>query len=79
MTQTLLKPPQTQAKYTITWGKITRRLQITGRFGCWGCDRINRSELVPELDFELLTRSVLMKSIGEAAWEFERAIAQNKS
>jgi hypothetical protein len=42
-----------------------------------GYDRINRSELVPELDFDLLTRCVLMNSIGDAALEFERTIGQN--
>ncbi|HBK99880.1 MAG TPA: hypothetical protein DD001_22445 [Microcoleaceae bacterium UBA10368] len=41
--------------------------------GAEGYDRINRSELVPELDFELLTRCVLMNSIGDAALEFDPA------
>ncbi|MEG3845596.1 hypothetical protein QT971_00695 [Microcoleus sp. herbarium19] len=43
--------------------------------GAEGYDRTNRSELVPELDFDLLTRCVLVSSIGDAALEFERAIA----
>lgn len=45
--------------------------------GAEGYDRINRSELVPELDFDLLTRCVLMNSIGDAALEFDRAIGQS--
>ncbi|MCU0542524.1 MAG: Uma2 family endonuclease [Oscillatoriaceae cyanobacterium Prado104] len=47
------------------------------KLGAGGYDRINRSELVPDLDFELLTRCVLMNSIGDAAVEFERAIGQS--
>ncbi len=39
--------------------------------GAEGYDRTNRSELVPELDFDLLTRCVLMSSIGDAALDLD--------
>lgn len=42
-----------------------------------GYDRISRSELLPDLDIEMLTRCVLMNSRVDAVREFRRAIALN--
>lgn len=41
-----------------------------------GYERINKSELLPDLDIDLLTRCVLMTSRVEAIREFRRALTK---